>query len=213
VPGHEVSHQAPEPGVKGACTVQRRRRFRSRSLASRPFLRDSRWEGLANGLQHETGLIEQARKKNKGKFRCAKVADYVIQRDRENQLTGNPSDEPVWADWLQDNRIELNAMTSPQRVVWVEQKFALHGVKKVIPPEEIAREVLSKQISDRITEQVEEEVLRAQEAWIDQQIDERLGSVELPSNIGFQVAAYLKTHRSDRWTRAIDAIVIRVMSL
>jgi hypothetical protein len=44
-------------------------------------------------------------------------------------------------------------MTSPQRVAWVEQKFALHHVEKVIPPEEVAREALSKQISDRFAEQ------------------------------------------------------------
>jgi hypothetical protein len=168
------------------------------------------WEGLANGLQYETGLIEQASKKNKGKFRRAKVADYVIQRDRENQRTGNPNGEPVWADWLQDNRIELNAMTSPQRVAWVEQKFALHGVEKVIPPEEIVREALSNQISERITRQVQEEVLRSQEAWMDEQIDERLDRVELPTNLGYQVAAYLKKNPDSRWTDAIDALATRL---
>jgi hypothetical protein len=63
------------------------------------------WEGMANGLQHETGLIAQARKKNIGKFRRAKIADYIIERDRHNQRTGNPNGEPIWEDWLQDNRI------------------------------------------------------------------------------------------------------------
>ena len=167
------------------------------------------WEGLANGLQRETGLMEQARKKNKGKFRRAKVADYIIQRDQHNQRTGNSDGEPIWADWLQDNRIELNAMTSPQRVSWVEQKFALHGVEKVIPPEEVALTELSKKNSDAIRAEVEAEVLDSQEPWITQQIEERLGRVELPTNIGFQVAAYLKTNSHSRWTDAIDALATR----
>jgi hypothetical protein len=169
------------------------------------------WEGLANGLQHETGLIAQARKKNKGKFRRAKVADYIVERDRENQRTGNPNGEPIWADWLQDNRIELNAMTSPQRVAWVEQKFALHHVEKVIPPEEVAQAAFSEQVSSAITEQVQEEVLRSQEAWIAQETEVRLGKVRSPDNIGAQVAHYLKSHRTDRWTRAIDTLVESIM--
>jgi len=70
------------------------------------------WEGIADGLQHETGLIEQARKKDK--YRRAKVADYVLARDEQNRRSRNPDNEPVWQEWLQDNRIELNAMTSPQ---------------------------------------------------------------------------------------------------
>jgi hypothetical protein len=169
------------------------------------------WEGMANGLQHESGLIEQNRKKNKGKFRRTKVADYIIERDQHNQRTGNPNGEPIWEEWLQDNRIELNAMTSPQRVAWVEQKFALHHVEKVIPPEEIAQATFSEQLSSAITEQVQAEVLRSQEAWIAEEIEVRLGKVRSPDNIGSQVAHYLKSHRTDRWTHAIDALVERIM--
>jgi hypothetical protein len=170
------------------------------------------WEGLANGLQHETGLIAQGRKRNKGKFRRVKVADYIVERDRHNQRTGNPNGEPIWADWLQDNRIELNAMTSPQRVAWVEQKFALHHVEKVIPPEEIAQATFSEQVSIAIAEQVREEALRSRGAWIAQEIEKRLGTVESPENIGSQIVHYLKSHRTGRWTDAIDALVERIMA-
>jgi hypothetical protein len=86
------------------------------------------WEGIADGLQHESRLIEQARKK--GKYRRAKVADYILERDQENRRSGNPDNEPDWQQWLQDNRIELNAMTSPQRVAWVERKFERAGLRK-----------------------------------------------------------------------------------
>jgi hypothetical protein len=53
-------------------------------------------------------------------------------------------------------------------------------------------------------------VLRAQGTSINQQIEERPGRFELPSNIGFQVAAYLKTNPDSRWTDAINALVTRL---
>jgi len=38
----------------------------------------------------------------------------------------------------------------------------------------------------------------------------RLRRVELPTYIGFQVAAYLKTNPNSRWTDAIDALATRL---
>lgn len=37
--------------------------------------------------------------------------------------------------FLEDRRVELNAMTSPQLIAFVEQKLAEHGVKKLVPDE------------------------------------------------------------------------------
>ena len=108
--------------------------------------------------------------KGQGKLRRVEVADYIVERDQQNRRTGNPNGEPIWADWLQDNRVELNAITSPQRVAWVEQKFAFHGVEKVIPPEEFAQSAFSEQVSRAITEQVQDEALRSRHAWINQEI-------------------------------------------
>jgi uncharacterized membrane protein YcaP (DUF421 family) len=36
-----------------------------------------------------------------------------------------------WDEWLQTNRVELNAMTSPQFVAFVEQKLREHGVSDI----------------------------------------------------------------------------------
>jgi hypothetical protein len=52
------------------------------------------------------------------------VGAHIKERDKLNAKNGNPNHEPNWENWLQDNRYELNAMTSPQRVAWVERKFA-----------------------------------------------------------------------------------------
>jgi hypothetical protein len=165
------------------------------------------WEGIADGLQHESGLIEQARKKDK--YRRAKVADYILERDQENRRRGNPNNEPNWQE-LQDNRIELNAMTSPQRVAWVERKFADAGVKKVIPPKEIALVNLSRKVRDQIVVQVEIEALRDKRAWIDQETKKRFKAVRLPNDLIERIGEYLKGHRSKRWTEAIDTLVEKI---
>lgn len=56
--------------------------------------------------------------------RFSPVADYVL----ESQYGA------YWRDWLQRSRIEINAMTTPQLIAWLDRKMAKrHGVK-VIPP-------------------------------------------------------------------------------
>jgi hypothetical protein len=163
------------------------------------------WEALAGGLQHETGLRELARKKSRnGKERQSKVADCILERDRKNLRTGNPNNEPVWAEWLKDNRVELNAMTSRQRVAWVEKKFTEHKVTKVIPTERIAKERLAESLLNKITNQVQEELLRNQQEWVDQQIRERVGRVKIPAGIAGKAKHYLRSNPSERWTSAID---------
>jgi hypothetical protein len=70
------------------------------------------WEAVAMGLEVET--VEQ------GKY-PKPVADYVREHG------GN------WDNWLQTHRVELNAMTTPQLIQWLDQKMADHGSGKLIP--------------------------------------------------------------------------------
>ena len=56
------------------------------------------------------------------KDRTKPVADYVHDHDGD------------WVDWLQTNRVELNAMTTPQLIEWLDHKMAEHGDGKLIPP-------------------------------------------------------------------------------
>ena len=52
------------------------------------------------------------------------VADYVLKRDRDfpNEAPGGIS----WEEWLQTHRIELNAMTTPEFIAWLDAKMAEH---------------------------------------------------------------------------------------
>ncbi|OBZ15946.1 hypothetical protein A8L34_27910 [Bacillus sp. FJAT-27264] len=93
-------------------------------------------EAIDMGLQIESFNSERHRP----------VADYVSY---------------YWQDWLQSNRAELNAMTTPEFIEWLEGKMEEYGVGKVIPTEDVlsrtfdesAERLIRSQVMDTILEQ------------------------------------------------------------
>jgi hypothetical protein len=84
------------------------------------------------------GLVEVERLKAKdGRTRRKPVAKYVT--------------DPEMRDWLQENRVELNAMSTPQFLSWLDGKLAPYA-GKVVPPADV--------LADRLSDNVEEEVRR-----------------------------------------------------
>jgi hypothetical protein len=67
------------------------------------------------------------------------VAEYVLDRD----------DGDHWEEWLQDHRVELNAMTTPQFIEWLDVKMAKHGVGKLIPPADVLEDELAMRLQTR----------------------------------------------------------------
>jgi hypothetical protein len=53
-------------------------------------------------------------------------ADFLVRGDARTRWRGE--------------RVELNAMTSPQFIEWLDRKFAEVGVQKVVPDEDVLRE-------------------------------------------------------------------------
>lgn len=45
--------------------------------------------------------------------------------------------EPESKEWLQRNRVELNAMSTPQFIEWLDKKVGLFGDGKLIPPKDV----------------------------------------------------------------------------
>jgi len=85
------------------------------------------WEGIELGLQIEKVLPVM----RNGRVVRRAVGDYVRQRD-DRAPTGE-----VWEAWLQHSRIELNAMSSAELIVWLDAKMEQHKAGKVIPPGDI----------------------------------------------------------------------------
>ena len=125
---------------------------------------------------------------------------------------GNPDNEPVWENWLQDNRVELNAMTSPERVAWVERKFAAYTTsRKLFRPRRSPGLNWSATSTPPSQIQVKEEALRSKQRWIEEQIAARIAKVEIPTDITARITNYLERHRSERWKDAIRGTLFGMM--
>jgi hypothetical protein len=97
------------------------------------------WEGVDRGLPVEP--VE-----HKGR---QSVARYVSERD----------DGTRWTQWLQDNRIELNAMTTPQLIAWLDSKMQEHGQGRLVPPAEVLAARLHQQARVHVEDAVREAIL------------------------------------------------------
>jgi hypothetical protein len=124
------------------------------------------------------------------------VADYVRKHAAR-------SDGQNWADWLQGARYELNSMTMPQFLAWLERKLIeLGGASKVVPPQEVAKQELSARIETQLRERITERIWR--EAGIEGQIDRVRADLVPHSTSG--LAAWLGEHPGDHWRTFIDSL-------
>jgi hypothetical protein len=118
------------------------------------------WEAREMGLEVED--VEQ------GKSRKA-VADYVLER----------ADGKVWETWLQTHRVELNAMTTPEFIAWLDAKMEEHGTGKLIPPEDVIEEELAIHIEARARAAITERILR--EAGIEKLVSDAVAGIGRPT--------------------------------
>jgi len=87
---------------------------------------------------------------------------------------GTAPDGDSWEEWLQTHRVELNAMTTPQFIEWLDRKMAAHGVGKLVPPASVLTAELEQRIEQKVRATLTERILR--EAGLDRQLLTRLRS-------------------------------------
>ena len=68
--------------------------------------------------------------------------------EAKDAASRSPNMSPIttaidWKEWLQTHRVELNAMTTPQLIEWLDQKMETFGAGKLIPPAEVLEEELA----------------------------------------------------------------------
>ena len=114
------------------------------------------WEAVEMGLEIEDVEAGTRRKP---------VADYV--RDGEG---GN------WELWLQTHRVELNAMTTPQFIAWLDGKMA--DYEKLIPPADVLEQELNARVEKKIRDAITERILR--QANVDAQVAAAIAAIETP---------------------------------
>ena len=87
------------------------------------------------------------------KARAVPVADYI---------------EPEWREWLQEHRVELNAMDTPTFLAWLDAKMEPYG-GKLIPPQTVLAERLVADVRRLIRQTLVAEAILA--ARVDEQTE------------------------------------------
>jgi hypothetical protein len=104
-------------------------------------------------------------------------------------------------DFLEGQRVELNAMTSRQLVDFVERKLRQHGIGKVIPNDDTLAETYEMFVkSDRL-----EKAFKEMQDGLEDDVDE--DSIEAPENLRVQVKKLLKKYPDITWHRAVELII------
>jgi hypothetical protein len=124
------------------------------------------WEALDMGLEVEDVKESEKRKQ---------VANYVSNHAGD------------WEDWLQRRRVELNAMTTPQFIEWLDDKMA--DYEKLVPPAPVLEAELLSEIEARARERITARIL--QEAGLEDQIGAAVAAAAKPS--GDELARGIRT--------------------
>jgi hypothetical protein len=101
---------------------------------------------------------------------------------------------PAELAFLRTKRVELNAMTAPQFVDFLERKLTEHGVAKVVPPVEMLQEHAQRIIARREAEKLLAAMPKPSPAVLPTDLDER-------------VRAMLRDHPELPWDDAVARLV------
>ncbi|WOH80908.1 hypothetical protein RX327_35075 [Bradyrhizobium sp. BEA-2-5] len=147
------------------------------------------WEAIEMGLEVET--LEEKEKRRP-------VAEYVAERD-----------DGDWDEWLQTHRVELNAMTTPQFLEWLDAKMEAHGSGKLIPPVNVLEQELADQIEEAVRAETTERILR--EADFEGQVAATIAAIRTPdgAKLAQDIARLFKRQADAEWRDHIEAVVAR----
>lgn len=116
---------------------------------------------------------------------------------------------PNWAEWLQTHRIELNAMTTPEFIAWLDRKMAEHGKGKFVPPGDVMTDFLSDSVRKQLQTSIRERILR--EADLLGQVDAAVARLapdvrSRSDGLGDLVRTSLADNPTDAWRAPIERL-------
>ena len=151
------------------------------------------WEAVEIGLEIETLMADPSAPRKP-------VADYIAEYDDD--------DEDVdWTEWLQTHRVELNAMTTPQLIEWLDEKMEIYGSGKLIPPAEVLEDTFMALSEKRLRAEISERILR--EADLDGRVAEALAALDPPDGeeLRRNIATRFEDDPEAEWRGVIAAAV------
>jgi hypothetical protein len=122
------------------------------------------------------------------------VANYVRQYE-----------DGDWDEWLQTHRVELNAMTTPELIDWLDRKMHEFGAGKLIPPADVLEEDLAERTREKVRAAIADRILR--EAGLDAQVEAAMAALELPDGdeLARGVAQLFEDQPDAEWRDHIEA--------
>jgi DNA topoisomerase 6 subunit A-like protein len=111
---------------------------------------------------------------------------------------------PEEIEFLRRERVELNAMTSRQLIVFIERKLKEYGVEKVIPDDDVIEMHARRVIKQRLVEQTI--------AKTSDELAKQTKALELPQDLREQIEELLEETPELPWDEAVAQIVANVLS-
>ena len=100
-------------------------------------------------------------------------------------------------DILLNGRVELNALTSDQLIAMIERKLKDHGIKKVIPDDDLLRETyLAFHASNEL-----------RDIYKEAESNFKATKIAVPANLKQRVRAILAKHDDLRWDDAVQIVI------
>jgi hypothetical protein len=124
-------------------------------------------------------------------------AGLILDHARVDTLRHGATDEEV--EFLKEERVELNAMTSRRMVDFIEAKLTKHGVAKVVPDagtiEAHARRLIEQRLAREALSEIREEIATA------------AARIALPENIESRLRRSLTARPELSWDDALADII------
>jgi hypothetical protein len=177
-------HDADSAGTLIYETLQNETRARGARKIQIVNLGLDPWEAEAMGL-----VSERFEKKSQD---LRPVAQYVLDHP----------DGEHWKEWLQSNRYELNAMSTPQFLSWLTGKVTASGIGKVVPPDAVMVVERRQKIERLVKARLAERILR--EANLDGQVRAAIAGLRLPTLERAAVAAWVSAYQTASWRDFVD---------
>ncbi|MFH1921700.1 MAG: hypothetical protein ABIP48_17690 [Planctomycetota bacterium] len=98
----------------------------------------------------------------------------------------------------QGKRVELNAFASGDFVQWIESKLEEHGVRKVLPADDILERAYRRELTHQYARQQVERVIR--------EAEKQAGSAKVPKDLRQSVLAQIEADRSLPWDSALATV-------
>ena len=123
--------------------------------------------------------------------------------EREDEAPDGES----WEEWLQTHRVELNAMTTPEFIRWLDSKMVEHGDGKLIPPPAVLAAELERTLAIRVRATLTERILR--EGGLEGQVTAALGALKRPkgTTLAKGIGSMFKRSPEREWRAHIEAVV------